>query len=180
MPPKPNPAAAPANENKNFTVDIIVTKKNTEGTSVPGQISPRGPTSGIRLRTFSSWGENCLTTPIFGSDSLPWVVNPESQVASLVIQYKFDVELTDDDQLRAFHLDPGMYFLFTYITESSIKPVDLFHIDCSLTLMQETNYHLHRSIYDGMYNVEIKISNLKAIKTQESLIALEPIVFSVK
>jgi hypothetical protein len=187
MPPKPIPTPSANNAStllptdgptKNFSIALVISKKNEEAASVP--VSPRALTSGIRLRTFSSWGDSCLTTPLFGSESLPWVKNEENQTNEVKIQFQFDTECADNDQLRAFHSDPGIYFLFSHVNETTIKPVDFLHIDCSFSLIRAHKFTLSRTIYNDSYQVEITVTNSKPIRSLQGLVPLEPMVFSIK
>jgi hypothetical protein len=189
MPPKTQSIAAVPAELKNLTINVNIIKPfNAEGLpSILLSVSPRGVVSGLRLRILSSWAEACCTTPLFGTESMSWVTDEAKKQQIISFSLRFDTNLSEEDNLdllRDFHTDPFIYFFFTSVNETTIKPVDLLSIDCSSLLMKEnSNLSLQREITGSSgLNVEISITNLKPIikSISSTLLPLEPITLTMK
>eukprot|EP01040_Poterioochromonas_malhamensis_P016012 gene16012-18063_t len=177
MPPK---VAQPVVvEVKNITISLIVIKRIVENGSGT-VISPRGPgKSNIRCRVISSWAENCLTTPIIGGDGFQWTLQEEEKKYSASYEYKFDAEFPTNEDLKNFHQDPGIYFFFQTVQDTTLKPLDLLYIDCSMLLLESTTVSSERLLGTD-YEVIVKVNNLKPLKPMPDLLPLEPIVLSMK
>lgn len=209
MPPKVA-APVVSTEPKNITLSVTILKKNVKPpvdpsapapapvpvtTSAPAKGAPAAPaapvapalsprasyTYGIRMRVFSSWTELSTTTPVFGqADSLPWVIDDASNTGSIKLEYKFDCNLPDNDAIRAFHSDPMIYFFFSFVNDTTIKPVEVLSIDCSSFLLKQATLELNRTFYNNEYAIQAKVVNIKPLKTLESLLSLEPLILRIK
>lgn len=177
MPPK---VAQPVVvEVKNITISLIVIKRIVENGSET-VISPRGPgKSNIRCRVISFWAENCLTTPIIGGDGFQWTLQEEEKKYLASYEYKFDAEFPTNEDLKNFHQDPGIYFFFQTVQDTTLKPLDLLYIDCSMLLLESTTVSSERLLGTD-YEVIVKVNNLKPLKPMPDLLPLEPIVLSMK
>jgi hypothetical protein len=189
MPPKTQSIAAVPAELKNLTINVNIMKAfNSEGfPSILPSTSPRAVFGGIRLRIISSWAETCCTTPLFGTESMSWVTDEARKQQIISFSLRFDANLFEEnnlDLLRAFQTDPFVYFFFTSVNETSIKPVDLLSIDCSSLLMKEnSNISLQREVIGSNgFIVDISITNLKSIikSISSTLLPLEPIAVTMK
>lgn len=191
MPPKV--AAAPVGPvGKKITVAVTVSKpfdeKDLLTTDPDGNPLPPS-THGVRLRTFATWAECAMLSPLFGdrAGGLGWraeevaetTASPRQKRSTSSFSFVFGKEVKGIDQIRSFHEDAGLYFVFSHVKEQTIEIANLFHIDCSSFLLYNNEIQLHRKVF-GDYEVDIKLSIEEPLSDWDELLPLEPVVLRLK
>jgi hypothetical protein len=96
------------------------------------------------------------------------------------MQYSFAREIKDNDAIRAFHEESGIYFTFQYVDTTSLKIVNLFYIDLSCFLVDcHQPIQLHRKVYEK-YEVDITIAMEETFQTWNDLLLLNPVMLRLK
>jgi hypothetical protein len=158
-------------------------------------------TKGIRLRAFTTWprSHSAVTTPIFGelNGSMAWtpatvvdnnevdssgatrIANHTDKLVSTV-EYSFRKEINGQEELRDFHQNSGIYFVFSRLDGSRVELVNAFHVDCGVFLVDSAqSLTLCRHVH-GRYDTEITVSIEHPLMGWKDLLALQPVLLRLK
>ncbi len=207
MPPKVAPVAAPVGKKISVTVKVSKPADYEDGkeqaptkglrmrafTTWPDSISAvTTPMFGEKDGPFA-WkedGGSTKTSPVPSASNSPMkppvegesAPSSSSTVGKLVstMQYNFVRDIKDDEGVRNFHDEAGIYFTFQYVDTKTAKIVNLFYVDCSIFLVDCSQpIQLHRRVYEK-YEVDITVSMEETFKTWNDLLPLNPLVIRLK
>lgn len=167
------------------------------------------PMQGVRLRIFASWVDCAMLTPLFGdrNTGLGWKeihnhqhttdnhasvseqkgmeheehqASPRNKRVSSSFSVQFGKELKEQDQIRHFHDDAALYFVFSYVHEDGkVDIVNIFTIDCSSFLFYTQDLQVHRKVFED-YEVDLKVNIEEPFANWNDMLALQPVVLRLK